>query len=330
MRSGPGSDLNELQIFAQVAKTQSFTTAAERLALPKSSVSRSIHRLEARLGVRLIERTTRRVALTEEGQIYFDRCERVLEEAEQAEIEIGALQAKPRGTLRVGAPAIFARLVLGPALGEFLAMYPEMRVHLQSLDGLSRERPLDVVVRPGPLDDSGMLVKPLFQIRIAVYASPLYLKNRIAPDSPGALREHSCIVTNCAGFADANDAAVWSLRRGTEVREVRVQSRVSVPDPAISHQLALTGVGVALLSQSAARWDVEEGRLVRLLPDWEPEPVELHAVYASRLTSSPKVRAFVQFLKQQFSGDPVHNLARILGTSSKQSQQPTAVLNRAS
>jgi DNA-binding transcriptional LysR family regulator len=324
------TDLNEVQIFVQVAKAQSFTTAAERLDVPKSSVSRSIRRLETRLGVRLIERTTRRVALTEEGQIYFDRCERVLEEAEQAEIEIGALQAKPRGTLRVGVPAIFARLVLGPALGEFLAMHPDLRVHLQSLDGLSRERPLDVVVRPGPLNDSGMLVKPLFQIRTAVYASPLYMKNRIAPDLPGALREHCCVITNCAGFADTNDAAIWRLRRGAEVREVRVEARASVPDPAISHRLALTGVGVAILSQSATRCDLEEGRLVRLLPDWEPEPVELHALYASRLNSSPKVRAFVQFLKQQFSGDPVQYLARILGTSNKQSQQRTAILNRAS
>lgn len=324
------TDLNELQIFVQVAKTQSFTTAAKRLELPKSSVSRSIHRLETRLGVHLIERTTRRVALTEEGQIYFDRCERVLEEAEQAEIEIGALQATPRGLLRVGAPAIFARSVLGPALAEFLAEYPEICVHLRSLDALSRERPLDVIVRPAPLEDSGMLVKPLIQIRIAVFASPSYLKNRISPDSPAALREHSCIVTNCVGFADANDAAVWRLRRGAEMREVRVESRVSVPDPAISQQLALTGVGVALLSQSAARRDVEEGRLVRLLPDWEPEPIDLHALYASRLNSSPKVRAFVQFLKQQFSGDPVHDLARILGTTGKQSQRPTAFLNRAS
>jgi DNA-binding transcriptional LysR family regulator len=320
------TDLNELQIFVQVANAQSFTTAAERLELPKSTVSRAIRSLETRLGVRLIERTTRRVALTEEGRIYFDRCERVLEEAEQAEIEIGALQAKPRGTLRVGTPGIFARYVLGPALGEFLAAYPEVRVHLQSLDAIVRERPLDVVVRPGPLEDSGFLVKPLLKIRIAVYASPSYLKSRGIPESPAAIREHSCIVTNCAGFADGNDAAIWRLRRGTEVKEVRVEPRVSVPDPAITQQLALTGVGVALLSQSAARRDVEQGRLMRLLPDWEPEPVELHALYASRLSSSPKVRAFVQFLKGRFTGDSFHDLARIFsGSVTAPSQSPATI-----
>jgi DNA-binding transcriptional LysR family regulator len=119
-------------------------------------------------------------------------------------------------------------------------------------------------------------------------------------------------VTNCGGFGDAGDAAVWRLRRGSEVREVGVEARIAVPDPAISHQLALAGVGVALLSHALAKRDVEQGRLVRLLADWEPEPVELHALYSSRLSSSPKVRAFVQFLKQGFSADPVSDAVRAL------------------
>ena len=305
-------DLNELQVFVQVAHSQSFTVAAQRLGLPKSSVSRSINSLEARLGVRLIERTTRHVALSDEGQIYLERCERVLEEAEQAEIEIGALQAKPRGTLRIGAPGIFARSILGPTLGGFLTMYPAVRIQLHQLDASSRERALDVIIRAGPLEDSGLLVKPLLKIRIAIYASPVYLKGREMPDSPAALREHSCIVAHCAGFGDAGDATIWRLRRGTETREVKVESRVAVPDPAISYQLAVGGTGVALLSEGAARRDVEQGRLVRLLPDWEPEPVELHALYSSRLASSPKVRAFIQFLRERFRGDSLFDSPQVL------------------
>jgi DNA-binding transcriptional LysR family regulator len=308
-------DLNELQVFVQVARSQSFTVAAQRLGLPKSSVSRSINSLEARLGVRLIERTTRHVALTDEGQIYLDRCERVLEEAEQAEIEIGALQARPRGTLRIGAPGIFARSILGPTLGEFLTMYPAVRMQLHQLDAYSRERALDVIIRAGPLEDSGLLVKPLLKIQIAIYASPVYLKDREMPDSPAALREHSCIVAHCAGFGDAGDAAIWRLRRGAETREVKVESRVAVPDPAISYQLAVGGTGVALLSEGAARRDVEQGRLVRLLPDWEPEPVELHALYSSRLASSPKVRAFIQFLRERFKGDRLFDIPQIWSVS---------------
>jgi len=295
------TDLNELRFFVQVSETQSFTLAAERLGVPKSSVSRAIQRLEGRLGVRLVERTTRSVALTEAGELYLDRCQRVIEEAEQADLAVGALLAKPRGKLRVGAPVAFARSILGPILGEFLSRYPEIRVYLQLLNGDAspREGSLDLVIRAGPLEDSGLLVKPLMRIRVGVYASPLYLDNRRVPDSPAALREQSCITMSCSTFGEPGEAATWRLRRGTELKEIKVESRVSVPDPTINHQLAVAGVGVALLSQSMARADVEQGRLVRLLPEWEPEPVELHALYPSRLNSSPKVRAFLQFLRER-------------------------------
>jgi DNA-binding transcriptional LysR family regulator len=297
------TDLNELQFFVQVSQAQSFTLAAKHLGVPKSTVSRAVLRLETRLGVRLVERTTRRVALTEAGELYLDRCQRVLEEAEQADLLIGALQAKPRGRLRVGAPVAFARSFLGPILGDFLALYPELRLHLQLLgtDPAPRERTLDLVIRPGPLEDSGLLVRPLMRIRLGAYASPAYLKHRELPDSPAALRRQTCIATSCGALGEPSDSATWRLRRGTDLQEVRVESRVSVPDPVINHQLALSGVGVALLSQSIAQADVDQGRLVRLLPDWEPEPVVLHAVYPTRLNSSPKVRAFLQFLREHFA-----------------------------
>jgi DNA-binding transcriptional LysR family regulator len=296
-------DLNELQMFVHVSQAQSFTAAARRLDVPKSSVSRAIRRLEGRLGVRLVERTTRSVALTEAGEIYLDRCQRVLEEAEQADLLMGALQAKPRGRLRIGAPATFARAILAPILGAFLTQYPELRLNVQLLDGdvARREKNLDLEIRPGPLADSGLLVKPLMRIRLGAYASAAYLADNDAPDSPAALREHRCITTSCGVFGEPGDSAVWRLRRGSEVQEIRVESHVSVPDPTINHQLAIAGAGVTLLAQSSTLADVEHGRLVRVLPEWEPDPVEIHAVYPSRLASSPKVRVFLQFLREQFT-----------------------------
>jgi DNA-binding transcriptional LysR family regulator len=293
------TNLNELQFFVHVSQTQSFTKAAKRLGVPKSSVSRAILRLENRLGVRLVERTTRRVALTEVGELYLDRCRRVMEEAEQADLAVGALQAKPRGMLRVGAPVAFARSILGPKMGKFLAMYPELRLHLQLLNGneAAREGELDVVIRAGVLEDSGLLVKPLMRIRLGAYASPDYLKHRKVPEAPADLAEHSCIVTSCDSAAGTGDFTSWRLRRNLELKEVKVRARVLVPDPTINHQLALAGAGVTLLAQSVVRADVEHGRLVRVLPEWEPEPVELHALYSSKLNSSPKVRAFLQFLR---------------------------------
>lgn len=298
-------DLNELQFFVQVSQAQSFTLAAKRLGTPKSTVSRAISRLERRLGVRLIERTTRRLALTDAGEIYLERCQRMLEEAEQADIMIGALQAKPRGKLRVGAPVQFVRVILAPILGEFLNRYPQLRFQLQSLAAETppRERSFDVLIRPGPLEDSGLLVKPLLRIRLAVYAGPRYLEGRGIPDSPANLRDHSCITMGCGAHGEPLDSVIWRLRRGLDAEEVRVESRVSVPDPTLTHQLAVAGVGVALLSQAVARADVNRGRLVRLLPEWEPEPVELHAVYPSRLHSSPNVRAFLEFLRERIGAD---------------------------
>jgi len=294
------TDLNELQFFIQVSQQRSFTKAARRLGVPKSSVSRAISSLESRLGVRLVERTTRSVALTEVGELYLNRCLRVLEEAEQADLAVGALQAVPRGTLRVGAPVAFARSILGPKIAGFLTLYPEMRLHLQLLNGHepSRESGLDLIVQAGTPEDSTLLVKPLMRIRLGVYASPEFLKDRPMPATPADLAQLGCIATSCDTHGESGDFAIWRLRRGTERKEIRVTVRVSVPDPTINHQLALAGVGAALLAQQVVQSDLEQGRLIRILPEWEPEPIELYALYPSRLDSSPKVRALLQFLRQ--------------------------------
>jgi DNA-binding transcriptional LysR family regulator len=299
------TDLNELQFFVQVSKAQSFTRAARRMGVPKSSVSRAIGRLEARLGVRLLERTTRSVALTEAGALYLEHCQRVMEEAEQADLAMGALLAKPRGRLRVAAPLPFVRFELAPLLGEFLAEYPELRVSVQALsvENMSCEGTPDVTIWPGPLVDSGLLLMPLTEIRLGAYASPLYIERMrdsgqtLQVVVPADLRGHSCITSDCGTHGGQVDHAMWRLRRGAEVKEVRVEAHVAVPDPSIVHQLVVAGVGVGMMSHSMARPDVEVGRLVRLLPEWEPEPVQLHALYPTRLSSSPKVRAFLDFLR---------------------------------
>lgn len=295
-------DLNELQFFHQVARAQSFTEAARHLGLPKSTVSRALRRLEDRLGVRLLERTTRRVALTEVGELYLNHCQRVLEEAEQADLAVGALLAEPRGRLRVGMPIPFARFVLGPILAEFLKRYPALQVQLQLLQGIvsPHEGNLDLVIGAGTLEDSNLLVRPLLQVHLGLFASPDYVRARGVPGNPQELREHSCITTSCDVIGgEPGMATTWRLRRDREVVAVQVEARVAVADPSMNQQLALAGTGVATLSVFMTRDDLAAGRLVRLLPDWEPEPVEVHALYPSRLNSSPKVRAFLEFLRER-------------------------------
>lgn len=296
------TDLNELQFFVQVSRTQSFTQAARRLGVPKSSVSRAIRRLENRLGVRLIDRTTRSVALTEAGELYRSHCQRMMDQAEEAELAVGALLATPRGRLRIGAPVAFARSVIGPMLGDFLASFPELQVDLHLLHGteIPDKEDLDIVVKAGPLEDSGMLVRPLMRIRLGAFANPAYVAEHSPPQTPSELTKHSCVATSCGQSGQPAGYTIWRLRRGGELREVRVAARASVPDPTVNHLLAVNGAGIALLSQSMAGRDVEEGRLIRILPEWEPDPVELYALYPPKLNASPRVRAFLQFFRETF------------------------------
>ena len=292
-------DLNEIHYFVQVATAQSFTSAADFLGMPKSSLSRGIRKLEDRLGVRLLERTTRSVSLTEAGTLYLDRCQRVLDEAEQADLAVNALLAKPRGKLRVGAPVMFVRAILAPVLSEFLSAYPDLRLQLD-FNGAERalhDKSIDVLIRPGPLEDSGLLVKPIMRIRLGLYASPDYFKDVELPASPSEMRSLRLryITASCAH----GEPTMWRVRRGSEVAEIAIDPYVSVPDPLIISQLTLSGIGISVLSQSLARPHIAKGKLIRVLPDWEPDSVELHALYSSRLSASPKVRAFLQFLRER-------------------------------
>lgn len=296
----PMTDLNELQYFSLVAQLRSFTLAAERLKVPKSSVSRAISRLEQRLDVQLIQRTTRKVQLTEAGRLYLTHCKRAIEEAELGEIAIGAMMATPKGTLRIGTHIGFARFVLQPLLNEFLLLYPEVNVHIDLLQTKERQSDegLDLVVRTGPLEDSGWLVNPLMQVRFGLYASPALLRRYGRPESPADLRQYPCIVSNCSPLDLPDGSGKWCLQREREIREVQVTARVAVPDPSMHHQLALAGVGIAMLGQAEVVQDLKERRLVRLLPDWEPDAIPLYALHPSRLAASPKVRALLEFLER--------------------------------
>lgn len=297
-------NLDELQYFVAVSDTQSFTRAATHLGVPKSTVSRTIRRLEDRLGVRLIERTTRRVALTEVGQLYLTHCQRVMEEAEQADLAVSALLAEPRGRLRIGVPVALADFIVGPVFADFQARYPGLSVDVELLHGdmFPRDGSLDVLFRAGSVGDSGLTVRWLMRVWQGVYASPSYLEGHPAPESPTQLRRHVCIAASCdtAGGAPVG-STTWRLRRAGERAEVGMEARVTIPHPAMIHRLTLAAIGIAMLSRTTAKADVEAGRLIHLLPEWEPEPVELHAFYPSRLNASPKVRALLDFLKESQS-----------------------------
>jgi DNA-binding transcriptional LysR family regulator len=286
-------DLNHLRTYYWVAKSKSFTRAAAALRMPKSTVSQQIRCLEARLGTRLIQRTTRNLALTEVGQLFFLHCERALMEAEAAERAATSYAEEPNGLLRVGVPATFARVFLAPVLPLFCRKYP--RVKFEFVIPSGRMDPLqdllDVVIRIGKIEDSSYVVRGLGSLRRALYAAPGYLKGRAAVRQPEELTAHSLIATG----RDLNGAK-WRLRhRDGREEEVRFDPRLAVPDPVLAHDLVCSELGIGSLPEFVTR---DGPDLVRVLEEWEPTPVPIVAIYPARELTPWKLKVFLMELEK--------------------------------
>jgi DNA-binding transcriptional LysR family regulator len=289
---------DELQFFVAVAQTGSFTAASRRLGVPKSTVTRGVARLEKRLGVRLMQRTTRRTTLTEPGELFLQHCLQALEEVEQGELVVSAFRGVPRGRLRVATPMVFARMFLTPLLPEFLLRYPDVQLHLllREFDSTLPTAGIDVLIQNGPVQDSGMFIKHLGEARMGIYASPEYLERAGAPDSPEDLLEHSCVT-----LGEFGEGAIWRMQRNSEIIQIRLDPHVSASNSTLHQLLAIGGAGIVCIPCSLASPDQQAGRLVRILPEWEPEPVTVNALYPSRLDMSPKVRAFLHYLSEHLT-----------------------------
>ena len=294
------TNLNELQYFYHIAESGSFTVAATQLDLPKSTLSRGLSRLEQRLGGRLIVRSTRRLQLTEAGQVYLEHCRRIMTGVHQGEREISELRATPRGRLRVGAPVLFSRTCLTPLVPEFLERYPEVRLHLLVGEDESNllESGLDFQIHTGHAADSEMYVRYLGRVPHGLYASPAYIESNGLPESPGDLAEHECITCQESG-----SYSEWTLTNGSRQVEIRPQPRFSAIDPLILRELAVAGVGVTNIPCWLTRQHMQNGTLVRILPDWEPMPLEVSALYPSPLKLASNARVFLEFLVEKLSFD---------------------------
>lgn len=286
-----GLDLNEIAVFARVVQAGSFTRAARDLGLPKSTVSRKVTALEERLAARLLQRTTRRLGLTDAGRAFFDYAARIVADAEEASRAVNQLQAVPRGLLRVTAPVSLG--FLSSLFSSFLTRYPEVEIDLACTDRVVNlvDEGFDVALRAGRLADSSLVSRPLASIGRFVVASPRYLAGKKPPDSPEALKQHACVV-----FGPAAPRNTWRLFSGKRKVELTVRPRIVVNDVDIVHELALAGHGIALLPEHTCVHAFRTRRLVRVLPDWRASDTEFHVVYPSTRHLSPKVRAFVDHL----------------------------------
>jgi len=286
------TDLNDVLAFCRVADCGSFTQAALRLGWPKSSVSHRVARLEAALGARLLERSTRRLRLTEVGARYHEHARRVLEELDQASATVAQFRARPQGRLRVSASVVLGQALLPPLVAEFAAACPEVQLVLElsnrRVDLL--EEGFDAAIRAGTLPDSSLVARKLGQASARLYAAPSYLLARGTPQTPADLAHGHDLLDNAVAPAPAG----WTLRQanGAEA-QVAATPRAICNDPALLREVAAAGGGITSLPHFVAAPAVAAGRLMPVLPGWVLRWVDVHIVFPSHKSLSPALRAFV-------------------------------------
>lgn len=286
-------------MFAKVVHEGSFTAAARSLARPKSTVSRKVADLEQRLGVRLLQRTTRKLRLTDEGRAFYAHCERIVAEIAEAERALDGMHGKPRGLLRVTTPLNFG--FLGAIVAEYLRMHPAVEVDLVCTDRVTDliEEGFDVAIRGGTLADSTLVARHLGSIRRFIVAAPEYLAQHGSPTSPQDLCNHACIV-----FRGGSAQTAWTLQSADESVQVTVRARLAVNDFDVLHDVVRSGLGIGLLAADRAIPDIRTGRLRRVLDPWCTPAMPIHAVYPSSRHLTARLRAFLDLLQVRMTPPP--------------------------
>jgi DNA-binding transcriptional LysR family regulator len=293
---------NEMAAFVRVVDAQGFSAAAPALGLTPSAVSKLVTRLEARLGVRLLQRTTRALHLTQEGEAFYESARRIVDDIDTLERRIVEGRGTPQGLLRVTTSLAFATHQLAPVLAEFLTRYPAIQCALLPTDRMVDmvEEGIDVAIRIGRLADTSFMARRIGVDRRVICASPDYLARHGTPRHPEELLRHNCILSRERAHLNR-----WAFSIAGEVREIEVTGRLAVDEGDAQLQLALQGIGIVRLTRLTVAQAVRGGRLVSLLPDFSAEqPLPINAVYPHRRHLAPKVPAFVDFLIEKFTPPP--------------------------
>lgn len=295
-------DLNDTLIFVKVIEHGSFVGAAKALRLPKTTVSRKVQELEMRLGAQLLHRTTRKLGLTEAGNVYYEHCQRISHALAEAESAVGQLQSGPRGWLRFTAPYAVGITWIAPLLGEFQARHPEVRVEMllsnEPQDLIGKE--IDVALRGGNLPDSNLIARKLGTLRTQIYASPAYIARHGEPLHPDELQHHRTLAMqkNRRG-----NSYYWTLDDGNGPSEFRIDPILVANDPGPLDGALLCGEGVTLATDVTIRPYLQQGHVQRVLPGWTGPHYDFSAVFPRGRSQSPKVRAFVDFLVERVNFD---------------------------
>ncbi|MFO1310921.1 MAG: LysR family transcriptional regulator [Burkholderiales bacterium] len=290
-------EIGELAAFVKVVQSGSFTRAADALGVQKANLSRTISGLERKLGARLLERTTRSLSLTEIGREVFERAVGIVGAVEDTERVAQRMIGEPRGTLRITCGVEFGMIAVSRWVTEYLDKHPQVAVDCDFTGRLVDivHEGFDLAIRIGPLSDSTLAARRLGEIRYGLFASPAYLAHRGKPRSPESLEGHELL-----HFSNAGRRQAWVLRRGSGERRVDAAGRLRINNSFAVRDAVARGLGIALLPKIVVDRADGPRSLVRVLPDWEPSPVPVHAVFPGTRYLTPKVRAFIDHAVEAF------------------------------
>ncbi|HKT90738.1 MAG TPA: LysR family transcriptional regulator [Paraburkholderia sp.] len=286
--------LNDMALFVEVVKAKGFRSAADATGMPNSTISRRISGLEKAIGLRLLHRTTRKIELTEAGQIYFERCKRIVDEARLAHEQLGDMVAQPSGVLRASFPVDFAVTYLAPLIAEFAGLYPaisfDFELNPRRVDLVSD--PFDVAIRIGESESSQLIARPLASLTPYLYASPGYLERAGEPGKPADLEQHECL-----GILKAD---TWTLHEAKRTSTVAVGGRFTLNSVGMIRRLATLDMGIVLLPEEIVADEVASGTLRRILPRWHGTPTPVYAITETRLLPA-KTQRFIEFLRERLA-----------------------------
>ncbi len=292
---------SDLRVFVRVMDRGNFSQAAKDLGLTPSAVSKLVSRLEDRLGVRLLERSTRRLALTPEGETFLERARRIVADIEEAEAEVARVRGAPRGKLRINSGTAFGLHQLTLALPDFLARYPEIDIELSITDRLVDliEEQTDIAVRSGHIPEGPFVQRKLADLQRVICAAPSYLKRRGTPQSADDLKAHDCIVVAGPGLSR------WPFKTRAGIDVVAVRPRVITDNAEAALRMAIEGGGIIRLSDVIVGDPLQTGKLVPLLTaTHHVEPFPLAAIYPTGRNRLPRVAVFIEFLRERFGHAP--------------------------
>jgi DNA-binding transcriptional LysR family regulator len=290
-------DLNGMMLFAAVVRAKGFSQAAREVGQPKSTISRKVAQLEEQLGVRLLQRDTRNISLTQVGVLFFQHCDSISQEIEAAKAIIENTHNDISGALRVAIPVSFSQDVIASLCSNFMRLYPNIELDIQFTDndvGLVGEG-YDIAIKYGPLQSSDLVAKLLFERQPILVASPSYIKNHGTPATPQELAQHNGIL-----LGTTLSAPIWPLGKGGRKTMATFNRKVRVNSASMVKRLAIDAYGIAMLSNTSCKQELASGALVPILQEWPMEPFKVYGVYSSRRQLATNISAFLEFFAKRY------------------------------